>query len=413
MRRATLPCLAAAFYALSLNFSHDYFDIGGLRYSDIAITVWVGALLLASQGVLKRGRASQLLLLVTVLLLGGNIVGWCSTVFTIGNVHNEAFVSALKFGVGVASFWVALLSFCTFPQSYFVALEATVLFSLVPLATGLIHATPGSFYTGFFEDANYFGFSLLVPTTVAWAYAFEPARLTKRVPFVLVAVLGPLMLVRSGSRGAVAAFVASTLVLAVLRGRQLLSRPRLPILPVFQVVLFAGLTLYVGMRLQPWAGRLLADRFGRFLAAPLDTPRLAIWRATWDVFLRYPMGVGYGNTRFVLGRTAGIPMVPHNVFLEALSELGLIGFCGLCALFTAVLFQILARLRHRTILAPHEAAMISSGVGLFVQSLSLNVLNVQHFWLSAAMIVFALYHHGGGKNGRTCGASRRTLLPGR
>lgn len=81
--------------------------------------------------------------------------------------------------------------------------------------------------------------------------------------------------------------------------------------------------------------------------------RLVLWGIAWNFFTHSPVfGVGWGNFEALYGSyVAGIPWIPvglfsaHNIFLQLLSETGLIGFGAFFLLIFRAVRQALRQLR--------------------------------------------------------------------
>jgi O-antigen ligase len=140
-----------------------------------------------------------------------------------------------------------------------------------------------------------------------------PGRLALGVTLV---ALG-LGLVVSASKGAFLALVVAA-ALAYATGGRAARKPALALL----LLLGAGTLLYVASPL-----RHVLDY--RLQASALDYSageRFGLYRLAWDVFVSHPIaGVGLNNFSVVSNVLHGIDLVPHNLELGFLAELGLVG----------------------------------------------------------------------------------------
>ncbi len=137
------------------------------------------------------------------------------------------------------------------------------------------------------------------------------------------------LLLFSMTRSALAGLLAALLVMAVLR-----FPPR-----------YALPLLLLGA-----AG--IGAHFGR-LDAVMNDPRWTIWRAAWDVFLAYPLlGSGietFGEAYPSLGIRFDFPPMPHphNIYMQFLSETGIMGFAAAMAFLVGTLLTMLLPLWRR------------------------------------------------------------------
>jgi O-antigen ligase len=152
----------------------------------------------------------------------------------------------------------------------------------------------------------------------------------------LTAILGSMAMVFTESRGGLLALAVTFLLALWCFGTSTRMRMTVTVLGVF----VAPLVLLI-----------LSSYSERLSVIDPDAGRLLLWAAAWGMFLSSPiLGVGYGNFResfdpTQIGFTLGA-VDAHTLYLQLLSETGVIGcilFCGLCA---AIVVMIVKRLRH-------------------------------------------------------------------
>lgn len=74
----------------------------------------------------------------------------------------------------------------------------------------------------------------------------------------------------------------------------------------------------------------------------VDSPggRLAIWTRDFGAIWSRPIGYGVGSFEYVDGRISGAYRAPHNSFLEAAVELGVLGLLFFCGSYVSTLKQL-------------------------------------------------------------------------
>jgi len=84
----------------------------------------------------------------------------------------------------------------------------------------------------------------------------------------------------------------------------------------------------------------LLDLGNDYNAGTSSASRSAIWQRNTAAALRRPIGYGLGTSEYVDGLTGGAYRALHNTFVEALVELGVLGFLLLCASYLSALRQL-------------------------------------------------------------------------
>jgi O-antigen ligase len=98
------------------------------------------------------------------------------------------------------------------------------------------------------------------------------------------------------------------------------------------------------------AVELLPDTFARILegkgSTGLKTERWAFWLQYIPVILSHPFGVGLTAAIVVeVARESGIPVVPHNIYMNMALQTGFVGLFAFLALVGVIVLQNLAALR--------------------------------------------------------------------
>lgn len=186
--------------------------------------------------------------------------------------------------------------------------------------------------------------------------------------FVAV-VLCLLLIIRSGSRGQLAAIVVSLALMLPIRFRLDSLRGVVPAVlacGAIAIALDLGSSLYIAedyLNEERWGiARSTADVFGRL---DMVTAVLSHWsRSAFAVLF------GLGNSAAFAPQIIGI--YPHNMPLEVLGEEGLIGFALLLALLAAT-FRSLMRARRAVRLSSHDAGLLAAAGAIFLFSFLLSL----------------------------------------
>jgi O-antigen ligase len=175
--------------------------------------------------------------------------------------------------------------------------------------------------------------NLILPISLGLLLIPVSRRLRSIAIVTLACCTGALVL--TASRGGFASFLAISLLGATYVARQPGSRKWLLIGGVLMAAL--ALILFFGLVRAPWVEE---DQSAAM--------RLLFWGVAVTLFLRSPVvGVGYGNFRDLYslpGIASGVFDV-HNLYLQLLSETGIIGLVSFCSLIVLVVRRCLCNLR--------------------------------------------------------------------
>ena len=223
-------------------------------------------------------------------------------------------------------------------------------------------------------DPNHFGASLILPIAVALNKVLNKE---KHIWWLIVSVfVMGMALAFTGSRGAMAG-VAAAAIYVFWKNRRSLKT-------VFFGLAIALVVVFLAPKVLP---PVLLSRF--MIANILSTQaagRIPLWRLAIVAFLQRPF-IGWGYDSFST-LTQGLlsqwvwwqvqyGQVAHNIYLQSLSELGILGFVFLImALYKS--YCHVSTLAARFTFYRGVAAAV---VGVAVVSLSLGTLNYKYFWL--------------------------------
>ncbi len=253
----------------------------------------------------------------------------------------------------------------------------------------------GAGSTAFFANASDFGVAMCVVLPLA-LYLVKSVRskILKSIALVIFAFFA-LSILTCGSRGAAVALLMMVLVYWIKSPKKILSG----LLIVIFIFSFWSLSS------QPWRERLFsAFRYEEDTTASI---RLDLWKAGIDMTLDHPlMGVGMNNFPYQYANKYSpearkVFWAPHNIFIQASSELGVGGLlCLILCLF--YIFKENKKIRHisqdaefaqKKYLLENEwmvnfsHALDLSLIGYIISGLFLTVLYYPHLYILMAMSV--------------------------
>lgn len=247
-------------------------------------------------------------------------------------------------------------------------------------------------------DPNFYGMMLLAVVPLALDRSLAERRLVPRLAAVSTAVVVTLSIFFTYSRSALVSLVALVALFLVVRR------------PGWKPVLLAGLVVVLLLPLVPasYNQRLvgLAESVAELSESGSTSEisvrgRLSESLVALEMFFDHPVfGVGAANypVRYLdYSRQIGLDprqsrRQPHNLYLEVLSETGLVGFLAFAWVIWATLRGALAA--RRTLLAAGktdlayltEAALLSFGAYL-IASIFLHASHPRYFWLLAGIAI--------------------------
>ncbi|MGY1846862.1 O-antigen ligase family protein [Blastococcus sp. SYSU DS1021] len=289
---------------------------------------------------------------------------------------------------------LAVLSGLTAIQEFVIGNDMTFAgLANVPLMADLGGATAR--HAGPQADANFWGRVLVLGLPFALSVAQLATTWPRRAGWLLAAGSILLGIVLTGSRGALLAAFLVTCLWAVLAGGRIAKT-------VLLAPLAAGMALFVpgiGSRLLTLGA--IGAGSGLEVADPSLEGRVAAQRVALEMIVDHPvLGVGPGNFLAVepeyLRRLAldSPPLAPHNQYLEAAAEGGLLGLTAWLLLigtaaFVAVRARLVARRGGPTVQAaapvPLSNSVLAALAGWAVASLFLHLATFRTFLFVAAL----------------------------
>lgn len=217
-------------------------------------------------------------------------------------------------------------------------------------------------------DPNHFAASLILPLSIALNRLLEKkSRLfLSAVPFSLML----LALILTGSRGGLVGFSVAAIYL-FWKGKRSIRL-------ILVLVLASVLGVFILPQLFTPA---LQQRYTlQDIITTQAAGRFPLWKSAIDAFWKRPLsGWGYDSFSTLTGGTIAYlhRQVVHNIYLQALSELGVFGFAVL-------LFGLIAGYRVASRYALEDnfyRGVVAALLGIMVISFSLGTLNYKYFWL--------------------------------
>lgn len=176
-------------------------------------------------------------------------------------------------------------------------------------------------------DQNSLAANMVFAAILAFAYLLNSEKLIAKVCSGLAIFMIATGIITTGSRGATLTLVIS-LVYYILKSLPELKKSRFFWIGVIAVVIGVfALFNYI----QNNMSSVLLNRFSvNAVRADKGTDRLILWRDFLEIFaddpLRSLIGYGYGASSTIHAQMFGSARVPHNVYIQMLVEMGLIGF---------------------------------------------------------------------------------------
>ena len=232
-------------------------------------------------------------------------------------------------------------------------------------------------------DPNHFGTSLILPFIFSLNKYFR-----ERPRAFTLAECGVILtaIVLTGSRGAVAGVICAVLFLIWNEKRM---KPR-------QLVLLATAVMVFLLFLDHIAPEQLLMRytFDSILESQ-GSGRFGIWYFALEAFKKHPLiGWGYGTFSYLAsgGISANVTLppsigaMPHNIYLQALTELGVLGFSLLLVALILHFHRALGFAKKN----PFYRASTAALVGIAVSSFTLHTFGHKYFWLIQMLCALSL-----------------------
>jgi O-antigen ligase len=290
--------------------------------------------------------------------------------------------------------YILVINLVTSPETLQKLLSVVVVVSLVMALVVVYRALVGAMIEGRVDVVEISGYDpneqaaglLLGAGVLMGLFSQEVERRRRLVYLIAFAVMG-LAVLSTGSRGGVVSLVAM-LLLSVIIGRG-----------SWQLALMALLVVSLALPLLPAT---LLERVVSIVTLPdRGTGRVDIWLVGLKIISAHPLlGVGWGNFGEgfdeYLPDTSGIRiflppgMGPHNVFLGALGELGVIGFALFSTMIVLSARGVWTVVFRFTCQDDRSMGALALGValslvGVLIASLFVDLRYRKYFWLLLAL----------------------------
>lgn len=227
------------------------------------------------------------------------------------------------------------------------------------------------------SDPNHFAFSLLIPISLSIEKIF--GQQNWKIKILLSVILGIMIfsIIISGSRGGLLGVLTIFIVyISLMKKRTALT----------------VLTILMGVVLVLLSPDLFFERLDNTLETG-GTGRMTIWTYGLDIFkTNWLYGVGLNNFPKAYAEfghftpfTQAIYRAAHNIYLEILVELGIIGFAVM--VLSIVKHYKLLTLQHHHRDDINQTMLKASMLGVLVSSFSLGTIWTKSFWLLWMMIL--------------------------
>jgi putative inorganic carbon (HCO3(-)) transporter len=232
----------------------------------------------------------------------------------------------------------------------------------------------GAGSTGFFGNAGDFGVAMCVVAPLAFYLVRAVKSRVLKVGGIVLSSVFVFSILRSGSRGAALALFFMALFFWLRTSKKLQSG----------VVILLFVVGFWASAPGAWKERFVSA--AEYQEDVTASQRLKLWEAGLKMSADSPLlGVGINNfgtnyaARYHAPDEAGIAWAPHNIFVQALSELGVLGF--LC-LLTAII--LVFRRNHETRELFLQNSLKSNWIARFAHALDLSLIGyvVSGFFLT-------------------------------
>lgn len=238
------------------------------------------------------------------------------------------------------------------------------------------------------QGVETFAFSLVPGFLIAFHYVITTKRSSVRWLNVILMVVFAMGMILSGTRGSWVATVGALVIVYLPR-----LKPRHYLTIIIGVILGTGIALQV-----PVIANFVNYRVSSALSSGGEG-RTTIWLVTWNMFMQQPvLGIGwrmsetymslqdFDSTRQSLTWESNFgrfqPRTPHNIYLQNLAELGIVGF----VLFMAWLIPLVTPRVHRDPeLRDLWLIALAICMAMLVGGLTNPAFAKKYFWLALAL----------------------------
>lgn len=234
--------------------------------------------------------------------------------------------------------------------------------------------------TSTFYDPNALGRYLLLAIVVTVCLALSKQRIGRYWTWPLVGAQ-IYCLVNSYSRGAFLSLAVLVILLILWERRIAAKGIRIALASSAVLIGVAALASELGLLV----GRLKGDSSGLFA---VDPSRIVIYRQALIAFWKSPViGVGPDRVTSIIGEAFGQPVSPHNLYIETLLAVGVVG-AALVAVFLTVSMLRGLRLRGGA-LDPYVRTGVLAVAASLLMGLTLHGFRENELWVSLGLLTAA------------------------
>ncbi|ABS35131.1 O-antigen ligase family protein [Clostridium botulinum] len=233
------------------------------------------------------------------------------------------------------------------------------------------------------ENSNNLGGFFIMIVFPMMVLSFKEKQKCKRNVYILCSIIAIINIIISFSRNAWLAFVIGYMVLIIVFNFKL----------IYGAILGAGVSLFIPK---------ISNRLREIGDVSQNLSRISLWKIAWEMVKDKPLlGVGNGNYRTLypqyykkvkyLGYTAQAKFHPHNAYLKAQCELGIIGLISLLGIFVSSVWKVneLSKKSNNTFYKYFYKGFIASLIAFMFMNFIDNFFSapkvIAFFWISLAV----------------------------
>jgi|LFRM01.1.fsa_nt_gb O-antigen ligase len=221
------------------------------------------------------------------------------------------------------SVWIQIL-FPAFYESYANLLPMNNRISI------LRYARTGRYFTGFSSNPGFTAGHIVCGILLLISKALSDFGRREKLKYIFTSIFLMISLFMTGRRAHFVFLLVAIIAIYLLPHRANKNKVRVLILSLVLVLLIFVVVIFKDYLAEiPLFSRITLSIEGLLLGEDITTGRTDLYAHAWSLFLDNPMfGIGWGNFRLsVIGNvTILTEMEVHNIYLQMLCEMGIIGF---------------------------------------------------------------------------------------
>lgn len=312
----------------------------------LSTSMWLGALVVVAVSILRPSSYTSVFSINKYVDLFVFFAGIVLLIFS--GSDSRSFRSSKKiilfFAVFYAfSVWIQIL----LPPLYNIFLKFLPETSMRYILKG---SSTGQYYTGFTANAGYTAGYIV--SGIIILFCQSKATVPDQAKKIILLLFLTLSLLMTGRRAHTLFLIIALAAIYVLpnRGRKFFHR--IGALAVILLLLLLGMILFWDTLMQiPFFARIGASISGFLLGEDISMGRSGLYSHAWSIFRANPwFGIGWGNFRYTtVGKvTIRTEMEVHNVYLQLLTETGIVGLLLVMIAIIAMFISTLVSIRRLT-----------------------------------------------------------------